>query len=129
MGKKLSAISFQPSVYRNTEPITLDVTFHILTGSKPRTKFAQMSKLRMSRLLRIGLKVTGVGILSAVGTLFSGPWGPCGPANPTALIFMLAAVLLLPVGALLLVVACAGLLLRKVFAPGASAAPDSTFPA
>jgi hypothetical protein len=57
----------------------------------------------VNRLLRVGLKVTGVGVLSVVGMLLSGPWGPCGPSSATGLIFMLTALFCLPIGALVLI--------------------------
>jgi len=55
-------------------------------------------------ILRAGVKITGFGVLSVVGALFSGPWGPCGPATPIGALFMLAAMLCLPVGGVVLLI-------------------------
>jgi hypothetical protein len=61
----------------------------------------------VNRALRIGLKILGAGFASAIGSIFSGPWGPSGPSNSVGLIFMFWTILLLPVGTL---ISLAGLL-------------------
>jgi hypothetical protein len=44
----------------------------------------------MSKLLRAGFALLGVGLLSVVGMTFS-KWGPCGPSNISGLVYMLSA--------------------------------------
>jgi len=44
----------------------------------------------MSKLLRAGFALLGVGLLSVAGMTFS-KWGPCGPSSIGGLVFLLSA--------------------------------------
>lgn len=57
----------------------------------------------MSKLLRAGFVLLGVGLLSVVGMTFS-KWGPCGPSNISGLVFLLGAGISFLLGSLFLVI-------------------------
>jgi len=66
----------------------------------------------MSKLLRTGLTLLGVGVLSVGGMCFS-KWGPCGPSSITGLIFLLSAGVCFTLACLFLVVSFFKFLVQK----------------
>jgi hypothetical protein len=67
----------------------------------------------MSSLMRTGLKLVGAGILAGCGmSLFR--WGPCGPSSIWGLLFLLAALGCLAVGALFVVISLLRMLVDRM---------------
>jgi hypothetical protein len=67
----------------------------------------------MSKLLRSGLTLLGVGAVAAGGMFFS-KWGPCGPSSIAGLVCLLAAGICLMLGSLFLVVGLLKLAVHKL---------------
>jgi hypothetical protein len=67
----------------------------------------------MSDLLRTDLKLLGAGILDGCG-MFLFRWGPCGPSSIWGLVFLLAAMACMAVGALFVVFGLLRMLLQRM---------------
>jgi hypothetical protein len=67
----------------------------------------------MSKLLRSGLTLLGVGVVAAGGIFFS-KWGPCGPSSIVGLVCLLTAGICVMLGSLFLVVGLLKLALHRV---------------
>ena len=70
----------------------------------------------MSQLLRAALIVFATGVLSLWGTMVCGPWSASGPADIGGWVFMVAAIICVPLGALLLLAWFAGSMFHKLVA-------------